>query len=61
MLVGAGAMPRRSAAGREMMRRALGFRRCIDRAEKNSQQFDERANIFTAVAGSREPVRAGFS
>jgi uncharacterized protein (TIGR04222 family) len=42
------AMPRRTAAGREMMRRALGFARYIRTAEVRQQAFAERANIFTA-------------
>ncbi len=44
----AGAMPRRTAAGREAMRRALGFARYIKTAEQHQQEFAERANIFTA-------------
>lgn len=46
--VAAGAMPRRSAAGREAMRRALGFAKYIKTAEQHQQAFAERANIFTA-------------
>ncbi len=44
----AGAMPRRTAAGREATRRALGFARYIKTAEQHQQAFAERANIFTA-------------
>jgi uncharacterized membrane protein len=42
------AMPRRTAAGREMMRRTLGFAKYIKTAETHQQAFAERANIFTA-------------
>ena len=42
----AGVMPRRTAAGRELLRRSLGFRRYIATAEKNRQAFNERAMIF---------------
>lgn len=42
------AMPRRTAAGREAMRRALGFVRYIRTAETSQQAFAERAHIFTA-------------
>ena len=41
------AMPRRSALGREMMRRSLGFARYMKTAEVHQQAFAERANIFT--------------
>jgi uncharacterized protein (TIGR04222 family) len=41
------AMPRRTAAGREMMRRTLGFAKYIKTAETQQQAFAERANIFT--------------
>ena len=42
------AMPRRTAAGREAMRRALGFAKYIRTAEVRQQAFAERANIFTS-------------
>ncbi|HYN05934.1 MAG TPA: DUF2207 domain-containing protein [Vicinamibacterales bacterium] len=42
------AMPRRTALGREMMRRTLGFAKYIRTAETQQQAFAERANIFTA-------------
>jgi hypothetical protein len=42
-----GIMPRRSALGREMMRRSLGFARYMKTAEVQQQAFAERANIFT--------------
>ena len=41
------AMPRRTAAGREVLRRSLGFARYIRTAETHQQAFAERANIFT--------------
>lgn len=44
----ANAMPRRTAAGREMLMRTLGFARYIKTAETHQQAFAERANIFTA-------------
>jgi Predicted membrane protein (DUF2207) C-terminal domain/Predicted membrane protein (DUF2207) N-terminal domain len=43
-----GAMPRRTAAGREALRRSKGFARYINTAEKHQQAFAERANLFTA-------------
>lgn len=42
------AMPRRTALGREAMRRALGFARYIRTAEVHQQSYAERANIFTS-------------
>jgi uncharacterized membrane protein YgcG len=48
MAVMARAMPRRTAAGREAMRRTLGFIKYIKTAEVRQQAFAERANIFTA-------------
>jgi Predicted membrane protein (DUF2207) C-terminal domain/Predicted membrane protein (DUF2207) N-terminal domain len=42
------AMPRRTAVGREMLMRTLGFARYIKTAETHQQAFAERANIFTA-------------
>jgi uncharacterized protein (TIGR04222 family) len=42
------AMPRRTALGREMMRRTLGFAKYMKTAETEQQAFAERANIFTA-------------
>jgi uncharacterized membrane protein len=41
-------MPRRTAVGREMMRRTLGFAKYIRTAETQQQAFAERASIFTA-------------
>jgi uncharacterized membrane protein YgcG len=40
------AMPRRTAAGRLMYRRCLGFRRYMETAEKDRQRFAEEKNIF---------------
>src|SRR6266540_759660 len=42
----AGAMPRRTAFGREMYRRSLGFRQFMVTAEKRRQVFAERVGIF---------------
>jgi uncharacterized membrane protein YgcG len=41
-------MPRRTAKGREALRRTLGFARYIRTAEQHQQAFAERANIFTS-------------
>ncbi len=46
MIMFSGAMPRRTALGREMMRRSLGFAKYIKTAETRQQEFAERANIF---------------
>jgi uncharacterized protein (TIGR04222 family) len=43
-----GAMPRRTAKGREMLERTLGFVKYIKTAEVAQQAFAERAQIFTA-------------
>jgi uncharacterized membrane protein YgcG len=48
LLVVSRAMPRRTAKGREATRRALGFHRYINTAERHQQAFAERANIFTS-------------
>ncbi len=49
LLVGvAGAMPRRTSKGREVLQRALGFEKYIRTAEVRQQDYAERANIFTA-------------
>jgi hypothetical protein len=42
----AGFMPRRTAAGREMYRRSLGFREYMVIAETDRQKFNEEINIF---------------
>lgn len=41
------AMPRRTAAGREVLRRSLGFARYIRTAEQHQQDYAERAGLFT--------------
>jgi uncharacterized membrane protein YgcG len=43
-----GAMPRRTAHGTQMMRRALGFAKYVKTGETRQQAFAERANLFTA-------------
>lgn len=48
LLLVSGAMPRRTAKGKEATRRALGFARYIQTAETQQQAFAERAQIFTA-------------
>lgn len=48
LLVLSRAMPRRTAKGKEATRRALGFARYIQTAERHQQAFAERASIFTA-------------
>ncbi|MGH9200920.1 MAG: DUF2207 domain-containing protein [Vicinamibacterales bacterium] len=39
-------MPRRTAQGRELYRRCLGFRLYMTKAEKERQEFAEKANLF---------------
>jgi uncharacterized membrane protein YgcG len=39
-------MPRRTAHGRQLYRRCLGFRLYMTKAEKERQQFAEKANLF---------------
>jgi uncharacterized membrane protein YgcG len=46
LLLMAPLMPSRTADGREMYRRCLGFRTYIERAETERQAFAERANLF---------------
>jgi uncharacterized membrane protein YgcG len=41
-------MPAKTAAGAELLRRALGFRRYMEVAEADRQRFAERENIFSA-------------
>jgi uncharacterized membrane protein len=48
LAVFARAMPRRTAAGREALRRTLGFSKYVRTAETQPQEFAERANIFTS-------------
>ena len=43
-----GTMSRRSAVGRDLMRRSLGFAKYMKTAETQQQAFAERANIFTS-------------
>ena len=42
------AMPRRTAKGRAILHRSLGFAKYVKTAETQQQAFAERANIFTA-------------
>jgi uncharacterized membrane protein YgcG len=42
-------MPRRTAVGSEMLRKALGFRMYVRTAERYRQQFAEKSGIFTEV------------
>ena len=42
-------MPQRTAAGRDVMQRAVGFRLYMNTAEKYRQQFAEKAEIFTQL------------
>jgi uncharacterized membrane protein len=42
-------MAQRTAAGRDVMRHALGFRLYMTTAEKYRQQFAEKAQIFTEL------------
>ncbi len=46
VLAFAAAMPRRTATGRRMFRRCVGFRLYMATAEKDRQRFAEEANIF---------------
>jgi uncharacterized membrane protein YgcG len=48
LVIVSGALPRRTAAGREAMRRTLGFAKYMKTAETQQQAFAERANIFTS-------------
>ncbi len=48
LAIASGTMPRRSALGRELMRRSLGFGKYMKTAETHQQEFAERANIFTS-------------
>jgi uncharacterized protein (TIGR04222 family) len=47
LLVGADAMPRRTAKGTGLVRRVWGFRTYIDSAEAQEARFQERENIFS--------------
>ena len=46
MLPVAAAMPSRTARGREVLRRTLGFRQYVATAEKDRQRFNEQQNLF---------------
>jgi hypothetical protein len=46
LLLFAATMPRRSATGRRMYRRCVGFRLYMETAEKDRQRFAENENIF---------------
>ena len=46
-LAAARVMPAKTAAGAELLRRTLGFRRYMEVAEKERQRFAERENIFS--------------
>jgi len=46
LLLFANAFPRRTATGRVLYRRSLGFRRFMAESDKERQKFAERANIF---------------
>lgn len=41
-------MPRRTARGRELLRRTLGFRRYVATAETSRQRYNEAQNLFAA-------------
>ena len=47
LLVGAGWMPRKTAAGYGIVQRTLGFKRMIETAETRSAEFAEKKNLFT--------------
>lgn len=49
LLVFSRMMPRRTAYGRELLRRARGYRLFIDKAEKYQQQFFEKKNLFHEI------------
>ncbi len=49
LIVTARFMPQRTAAGRDVMQHALGFRLYMNTAEKYRQQFAEKAEIFTQL------------
>ncbi len=48
LLAASGAMPRRTAAGRDVLHRTFGFVKYVRTAETRQLAFAERANIFTA-------------
>jgi uncharacterized membrane protein YgcG len=47
MVVAAGRMPARTAAGTALAQRVRGFRRVIDKAEKYQSRWAEQENVFT--------------
>ncbi len=49
LLVTSRYMPQRTAAGRDLMQHALGFRLYMSTAERYRQQFAEKAEIFTQL------------
>ncbi|HEY0830893.1 MAG TPA: DUF2207 domain-containing protein [Candidatus Dormibacteraeota bacterium] len=49
LLITSRQMPQRTAAGRDVMQHALGFRLYMNTAEKYRQQFAEKAEIFTQL------------
>jgi len=67
LLVGAYWMPKRTAKGYAVLRRAEGFRRFIDESEKERARFAERANLFSeylpyaVVFGATEKWANAFS
>ncbi len=60
-------MPRRTAKGTAVLRRAQGFRRCIEESEKERARFAERRNLFSeylpyaVVFGATEKWARAFS
>lgn len=46
LIIAGRAMPRRTAAGRELLRHILGFRLYMETAETERQRFAERENLF---------------
>ena len=67
LVIGAHWMPRRTAKGTAVLRRALGFRRFIEESEKDRAQFAERQNLFSeylpyaVVFGATEKWARAFS
>lgn len=49
LLILSQSMPRRTAQGKELLRRAKGFRLFLDTAEKYRQQFFEKENLFNEL------------
>jgi uncharacterized membrane protein len=67
MIVLSRSMPRRTAYGRELLRRVKGYELFLSKAEKYRQQFFERKNLFneilpyTIVLGLTEKFAKAFS